>query len=733
MRPVLPELTITPAPMKSSVLILQFLLSFPLMASTYTVTAPHLTMHVGDPVPPLIFSISAYSGSYASHFSGEPTRSTLATSSSSAGNYPIVVSRGSLESVNPGDNLQFVNGTLTVIPSDPIGAHLTNDIAYPLGFFDGPTGHSAIDVTHNSTANLVGDCVTDNSAAFRRLFSQDGARTSATTNGGMTPLYLYFPPGCYATSQPLRIRGNNWTLWGAGPQRSYIRLLPNSPAFNTGTVTQFFSPQSVNKNENFREYIYNLGFNIGPGNPDAIPFTTVQNNSGAVRNVQVWADDSKCPYAINFHQEYPGPMLFKNVAVYGCKMAYSSGQGEYSVTFENFTTEAQTTTVLDNLHFKTSIRHWLSDNTVLALHVYGYLATVAVLDSEILNGRSGTAGIAVDKGCALYLRNLISTGYGPTEIDSGTGTAVIRTGNIEQAWTGSAQSLFNSAKHPDSLRLPVRETPAPNDPPVSQWTRLSNIVAKWPAQIMNSASATVYAPPGVYSSTGTIEITVPDSVNHLEFYQSKFPTSSPQMVLTIAGSSNRPLIVDGCLYESCRIVHSGSRAIVLRDTTLNGYTAQDGTGDLYIEDSILSAAPNWSSVNFYSSQRIWARQLNLEQGKAVKLNCSGCKIWILGYKTEGTTPSIVLTNRARAEVFGFFFYQLAAPATAGTASIYLTDSSLFATGWTQVDLPGRGQPNWVVESQGGTTLSLATRDVNSSQQLNMFYSYGGGRTSLRSN
>jgi hypothetical protein len=65
----------------------------------------------------------------------------------------------------------------------------------------------------------------------------------------------------------------------------------------------------------------------------------------------------------------------------------------------------------------------------------------------------------------------------------------------------------------------------------------------------------------------------------------------------------------------------------------------------------------------------------------------------------------------------------------GTASIYLTDSSLFATGWTQVDLPGRGQPNWVIESQDGTTLSLAARDVNSSQQLNMFYSYGAARIS----
>jgi hypothetical protein len=711
-------------------LTLLLLPSLPAMASTYTVTAPHLTMHVGDPAPPLIFTISAYSGSYASHFTGEPARSSSATSSSLPGDYPIIVSQGSLRAVNRGDSFRFVNSILTIIPADPIGAQLDNQITYPPGFLSGPTRYAAIDVTSNSTANLVGDCLTDNSTAFSRLLTQNGERTSATTNGGSTPLYLYFPPGCYATSQPLTIYGNSWTLWGSGPQRSYIRLLPNSPAFNTGTPTQFFSPQSVTKNSNFREFVYNLGFSIGVGNPDAIPFTTIQNNSGVVRNVQIWADDSSCPYAINLNREYPGPMLFKNVAVYGCKMAYSAGQQEYSVTFENFTTEAQTTAVLDNHYIKTSIRHWLSDNTVQALHVYGCKsANVAVLDSEILNGGSSTAGIVVEKGCAVYLKNVISTGYSPTEIDSGEGTAVIGKGNIEQAWTGSAQSLFNHEESPDSLHLGVEETPTSNDPPVNQWTQLSGVVANWPAQFLSSTSATVYAPPGIYAATGTVQVNISDKIDHLQFYQSKFPSASSQIVLTIAGSSNRPLIIDSCPYESCQIVHTGRRAVVLRDTTLSSYTAQDGAGDLYIEDSILSTGANWSiPVNFYASQHIWARQLNLEQKTATKFNCSGCKIWILGYKTEQATPSIVLTHGAQAEVFGFFFYQNAAPATAGTASIYVTDSNLFATaGWIQVDLPGRGQPNWIVERQGTKTSSLATRDVNASQQLNVFYSHGGPR------
>src|ERR1700680_2473657 len=128
--------------MKTFAQFILFSLSLPAMASTYTVTASHLTMHVGDPVPPLIFNISAYPGSYASNFIGEPARSTLATSTSPAGNYPIIISQGSLKTVDPRDSLRFVNGTLTIIPADSIGAQLTNIITYPPGFFLGDAGHS---------------------------------------------------------------------------------------------------------------------------------------------------------------------------------------------------------------------------------------------------------------------------------------------------------------------------------------------------------------------------------------------------------------------------------------------------------------------------------------------------------------------------------------------------------------------------------------------------------------
>jgi hypothetical protein len=191
----------------------------------------------------------------------------------------------------------------------------------------------------------------------------------------------------------------------------------------------------------------------------------------------------------------------------------------------------------------------------------------------------------------------------------------------------------------------------------------------------------------------------------------------------IAGSSSRPLIIDGCPYQSCQIVHTGSRAIVLRDTTLHSYTAQGGAGDLYIEDSLLSTDGN-IGVDFYPSQHIWARQLNLEQNKTSKFNCSGCKIWILGYKTE-STPSIVLTEPSPGRSLWVFLLPTCGPQWENSKHLSYGLESVC----NRVD-PSRPTWAWTAEldnrKPGSTTLSLATRDVNSSQQLNMFYSYGSG-------
>jgi regulation of enolase protein 1 (concanavalin A-like superfamily) len=79
-----------------------------------TVTANNASMAVGVAAPALTVSYSGFvNGDTSAALSGAPSLTTTATSSSPAGNYPIIVSQGTLSAANYTFN--FVNGTLSVV------------------------------------------------------------------------------------------------------------------------------------------------------------------------------------------------------------------------------------------------------------------------------------------------------------------------------------------------------------------------------------------------------------------------------------------------------------------------------------------------------------------------------------------------------------------------------------------------------------------------------------------
>jgi hypothetical protein len=842
-------------------------------AATYAVTATSLTMHVGDAPPPLIFSLSSYSGAYASVFTGQPTLSTSAASSSPPGRYPIRIAAGSMRTQNSADNLKFVNGTLTVVPANGIGAKLENGIAYPPGYFSGPA-FAMIDVKSNPIAQLAGDCVTDDTQNLQALLAWgrdsrhatvnvSGAAVTATngisfaglagpvqingvvavidsviddthltltrplgtlkgailrsggdvvstsSNGnvvsivsgpaftnlapngqilvngimyriafvidsnhlvtketlpnqtgvkayagpsasawGRQMLQLYFPAGCYLVSNQLQVYGNYWTLLGDGPQKSYIRLAPNTPAFNNGaTKAYLLAVPAVNYNQSFREFIYNLGFNVGPGNPNAEVVHWVVSNMGAMRNVQIWCDDSNCLQGVGLEGAYAGPGLIKNVAIYGSQYGIqASGQNEYFMTLENITTEGQLAMAVSNKNYHFTMRHWLNVNSVPALISTGPLASMAFLDSELIcDDAAGVTGMSNASGGSLYGRDVKCSGYEPCEIENGSGTPGIRNTLPTEFWTGNAQTVFDDTQTPSSLHLPERETPDVTDPCTPRscdWQQLGSDPSTWATTIANAASPSLYLPPGSYDATANVLVTVPDSVNYINLNNAQFSLahSSIKLYVTVAGSSATPLIIDGCMYNTnCFISHTGRRALVLRDT-IAGYQAAPGSGDLYLDDVGLGSYTGVAASDgptFYRSQHVWARALNMENGRPTdllypKFICDGAAMWILGYKTERDSPSVVAQNDCQAEVFGFFFYQLHLnPVPPDASPIHVSDSSVFATGFIFVNGPGFGASNWVNESQAQRSASLPSPSVDTSQHLKMFYSYGGASSKHR--
>jgi hypothetical protein len=700
------------------------------MGATYTVSAVPLTMHVGDRVPPLIFTISPYAGSYAANFTGQPTLATTATSASPVGTYPIKISAGSMTS--RGNTLTFLNSILTVIPVDGIGAQINDRVPHPSGITAGPSY-----AMQNVTANgVVGDCATDNTEALNTLLK--GARSTTGRGYFRQPIHLLFPPGCYLVSGPLNLYGNIWTLEGSGPAASYIKLAPNSAAFNTGTTASLLNVPNVGGNANFQEYIYNLGIDIGVGNPDVEIVNWIANNTGAIENVRMWVEDSRCIGGIGLHNAYPGPTLIKNVAIYGCAQGIRGGQIEYHATIEGLTTEGQTQYGISVQSIPLSIRHWLSANTITAYYAAGPGTSNVIIDSEILGGSGSTAGIINGEGYTLYLRNLRASGYSPTESDSGAGTTVNRTGNIAEAWTGTAQSLFNSTQPPGSLNLPESETPVASDPDVGVWTQLGSDPATWSATLADSSVPTAYSAAGVYrlSPNTVVTVTVPDTINHIQCYGAIINPATSRINFSVAGTSTMPLVIDRC-QVGFEVTHTGSRPVVIRHAALRGYTSTAGAGNLYIEDDVISN----TGITFYASQSVWARQLDLEptEQAANKFVCTGCTLWVLGYKTERGSASVTIREKGKAEIFGFFFYPINIQPR-GIAPIVLSDSSLFATGVQAVYGPGRGTEFFVSEFKSefkaqsksesqsespGSSLSLPAPNPNKRQLLNMYYSFGG--------
>jgi hypothetical protein len=93
-----------------------------------TVTANNASMNVGGPLPAFTASYSGFeNGDTVSSLSGSPSFSTAASNSSPAGNYPILVTQGTLSDSNYTFN--FVSGTLSVVQAPSISLTTSSTIS----------------------------------------------------------------------------------------------------------------------------------------------------------------------------------------------------------------------------------------------------------------------------------------------------------------------------------------------------------------------------------------------------------------------------------------------------------------------------------------------------------------------------------------------------------------------------------------------------------------------------
>ncbi len=705
---------------------------------TLTLTAVSLSFHTGDPVPPLIFSATGLSApeTFATATqSGRPELSTTATANSAPGTYPIRIAAGSTTAAS-GYTLKLVPGTMTVLPADGSGSR-TNSYTYP--------PYAMVSV---KKYGAVGDGKTDDTAAINRALT-DG-RTPCNGDFFRSPKILFFPPGRYLLTGPLSFCGAEMSLRGAGPKESILYLAPRSPAFNQKApvaLLNFPSAATTHSygNISFRNFISALGVDIGEGNDNAVGIDAVMNNVGSIEDVIVTDEEAGSPVGINFIHAWNGPMLVKNVAVYGFRNGYVLGHDQYSSVYSHITVEGQQTNgFLDAAGQVAAIEGMYSCNRGPALTNAG--AHIAVINSTFDCGAPDATAYVGGPHSSQHLRNIHIHGYGKS-LDDKAQTATqaadaTRTGDITEYATGEPAAAFKGGQ-PASLNLPIRETPIAHDPNPSTWIALSPTdPSRWSAQLHTCSSPTAYLAGAQYNiAQAIIPVDVPSCIHHLQLFNAGFNPSRVAVNFVINGTASDPPLILENAGTNFGVAHNSPRPLAIRHSGVS-YTSTANAGTLFLED--FGSGP----IRFQPGQHIWARQYNNESAdppttphcavatlsttscfppSGVKVICDGCTLWILGPKTEKGSTNFQLYNGARMELFGGFFLPLQANQQTSSTIIESTDSS-FSADFMQYLYPNgkmnTGTAHIVTDTQHGTTHYVDPQDQNTTFRTGLVYSKG---------
>lgn len=517
-----------------------------------------------------------------------------------------------------------------------------------------------------------GDGATDDTAAIQSAFDTCQQKHMEI---------VFFPKGTYLVTKPVHFRG--WMfMQGESRDATTLKLNDGCPGYGDPKTPNYLlattdpmEPEKRTGGDNmaFSNHVLDLTLDTGKGNPAAVGVQFISHNGGGMERVTIRSGDRKGLIGLDLRTAWNGPCLFRDVTVEGFDRGIESWHPTYFSTFENIRLEGQNTVGWLNSEHALAVRKLTSVNAVPAIRNTKDFGHIVLVDSKLTGGDGGVAAVENDKG-GLFARNVETGGYKAAIRHQGKWIDGL---SVKEYVSGAAVVRHESPAR--TLDLPVEETPELPWEPHADWVSVLDYKPKtttfWAGdhnetgydaaeafqKAIDSGKSTVYFPHGTYILQAPVTIrgkvrVIQGCGSYVIANRTVFKDKTAP-VLTLGETEARTVYLDrislphhGATDDDYYLAHRGRADLVVLHSRWLSYRNGPGCGKLFVAD--LCGSP-WL---FEYPQKVYARSVNCESQRGVKIDNRAADLWIFGYKAEGIATELRNGKLARTELLGGLLY-----------------------------------------------------------------------------